>query len=172
MQRYAKLIDESHIEIAPVNYTTNSGDTIFNFNSNIELMLANGFKPVVEVEKPDYPYILTYEDEGDYITEVTTKDEAEIERRRQAEIERIKNLKMTKADFWIALLDKNVTKQMVKDKINLIPDELLRTKTLIRLDDADNFWRGDPSMDIVGAMFNISPEELNYLFEHKEFPQT
>ena len=28
-------------------------------------MLANGFKPVVEVEKPDYPYILTYEDEGD-----------------------------------------------------------------------------------------------------------
>ena len=86
------------------------------------------------------------------------------------EQERINGLNLTKADFWIALLDRNITKDMVKEKINLIPDEKLKAKTLIRLDDADHFWRGDPSMNVIGKMFNITPQELNYLFEHKELP--
>jgi hypothetical protein len=59
---------------------------------------------------------------------------------------------------------------MVKAKINLIPDEKLKAKTLIRLDDADHFWRGDPAMNVIGAMFDITPQDLNYLFEHKELP--
>lgn len=167
--QYAKLVD-NHLNIAPVNYTLENGRIIFNFNSDTELMLENGFKPVIVAEKPDYPYVVTYEETENEIVEIITEDTEEIERRRQAEIERIKNLRMTKADFWIALLDKNITKEMVKEKINLIPDETLRTKTLIRIDDADNFWRGDLSMNTVGAMFGISSEELDYLFEHGEFP--
>lgn len=87
------------------------------------------------------------------------------------EQERINSLKMTKADFWIALLDKDITKNMVKEKINLIPDEKLKAKTLIRIDDADNFWRGDPSMNVIGQMFKVTPQELNYLFENGEFPK-
>lgn len=90
----------------------------------------------------------------------------------EAEKERVRiaNLNLTKADFWIALLDGGITKAMVKEKIELIPDEILKQKTLIRLDEADHFWRGDPSMDIIGAMFGLSPEALTYLFEHKELP--
>lgn len=91
--------------------------------------------------------------------------------KEQMERERIANLNLTKADFWIALLDKSITKQMVKDKINLIQDEILKAKTLIRIDEADHFWRGDASIDIIGAMFGITPEELTYLFEHKQFPE-
>ena len=60
---------------------------------------------------------------------------------------------------------------MVKEKINLIPDEKLKAKTLIRIDEADHFWRGDASMDIIGAMFGITPIELDYLFEHGKFPE-
>lgn len=93
------------------------------------------------------------------------------EEQRQKEQERINQLTMTKADFWIALLDRDITKQMVKDKINLIPDEKLKAKTLIRLDDADHFWRGDASMNVVGAMFGITPQELNYLFENGKLPE-
>lgn len=89
----------------------------------------------------------------------------------QAEQERIANLNLTKADFWIALLDGGITKAMVKEKIELIPDETLKAKTLIRLDEADHFWRGDASMDIIGGMFGLTPEDLTYLFENKELPK-
>lgn len=90
----------------------------------------------------------------------------------EQEQERLNGLSMTKADFWIALLDRDITKQMVKDKINLIPDEKLKAKTLIRLDDADHFWRGDASMNIVGAMFGITPKDLDYLFENGKLPDS
>jgi hypothetical protein len=60
---------------------------------------------------------------------------------------------------------------MVKEKINLIPDKTLKAKTLIRLDEADHFWRGDPSMDIIGAMFGLTSEDLTYLFKNKELPK-
>ena len=89
----------------------------------------------------------------------------------QEEQKRINQLSMTKADFWIALLDRDITKDMVKEKINLISDEKLKAKTLIRLDDADHFWRGDESMNVVGAMFGITPQDLNYLFENGELPK-
>ena len=98
-------------------------------------------------------------------------EEEEAEKEAEEEAKRIANLNLTKADFWIALLDGGITKDMVKEKINLIPDETLKAKTLIRLDEADHFWRGDPSMDIIGAMFGLSPDDLTYLFEHKELPK-
>lgn len=88
----------------------------------------------------------------------------------QKERKRLNQLNLTKADFWIALLDRDITKAMVKAKIELIPDETLKAKTLIRLDEADHFWRGDPSMDVIGAMFGITPADLDYLFENKALP--
>lgn len=98
-----------------------------------------------------------------------TQEEIE-EQERQKEAERIASLNLTKADFWIALLDAGITKATVKEKIELIPDETLKAKTLIRLDEADHFWRGDPSMDIIGSMFGLSSDDLTYLFENKELP--
>lgn len=96
--------------------------------------------------------------------------EEEQQEAEQREAERVANLNLTKADFWIALLDAGITKAMVKEKIELIPDATLKAKTLIRLDEADHFWRGDASMDIIGSMFGLTPEDLTYLFEHKELP--
>lgn len=111
---------------------------------------------IKETEQALEAWGLTYEEEQE-----------EIARREQ---ERIASLNLTKADFWIALLDGGITKDMVKEKINLIPDEILKAKTLIRLDEADHFWRGDASMDIIGAMFGLTSSDLTYLFEHKELP--
>ena len=99
---------------------------------------------------------------------LTAEEEAEQEAQKEAE--RIANLNLTKADFWIALLDGGITKAMVKEKIELIPDEILKAKTLIRLDEADHFWRGDAAMDTIGAMFGLTPSDLTYLFENKELP--
>ena len=131
-------------------------------NTREELEKALLFMVYTSIEETDTEYVLY---EGNYIP----KEEKEaIE--KQKEQERLSNLKMTKADFWIALLDKDITKEMVKEKVELIPDEKLKAKTLIRLDDADNFWRGDASMDVVGQMFGLTSSDLDYLFEHKELP--
>lgn len=99
---------------------------------------------------------------------LTAEEQAEQE--AQQEAERIANLNLTKADFWIALLDGGITKAMVKEKIELIPDETLKAKTLIRIDEADHFWRGDAAMDIIGAMFGLTPNDLTILFETKQLP--
>lgn len=49
---YGKLINVSLI-YAPVNYLTDEGSVIFNFNTNEELMKQYGFKPVTDT-KPEY----------------------------------------------------------------------------------------------------------------------
>ena len=133
-------------------------------------------KPYTDKQRMDF-IVQQNHQQGYEIRETETALEAwgktaqeEQEEAEQKEQERIANLNLTKADFWIALLDKEITKDMVKEKIQLIPDATLRAKTLIRLDEADHFWRGDASMDIIAGMFDITPEELTYLFEHKEFP--
>lgn len=123
-----------------------------------ELEQALKLMVYTSIEETDIDYQLY---NGEYLTE------EEIE---QKERQRLDALNLTKADFWIALLEKDITKEMVKEKINLIPDEKLKAKTLIRLDEADHFWRGDASMNIIGGMFGITPQDLDCLFENKELP--
>ena len=45
---YGKLID-GVIKYAPTNYLTENGKLIFNFNTNTEVMLENGFKEIINV---------------------------------------------------------------------------------------------------------------------------
>lgn len=59
---YGKLID-GVIMYAPTNYLTETGKLIFNFNTNIEVMLENGFKEIINVV-PSY----------DANTQVVTRD--------------------------------------------------------------------------------------------------
>lgn len=133
-------------------------------------------KPYTEKQRVDF-IVENNHQQGYEIRETETALEAwgltaeeEAEQEAQQEAERIANLNLTKADFWIALLDGGITKAMVKEKIELIPDETLKAKTLIRLDEADHFWRGDASMDVIGAMFGLTPDDLTYLFENKVLP--
>lgn len=124
-----------------------------------ELESALQFMVYTSIEETDVEYEL-------YNGEYLTKEEiAEKERGR------LNGLYLTKADFWIALLDRDITKDMVKAKINLIPDEKLKAKTLIRIDDADHFWRGDPSIDILGTMFGLTSEDLDWLFVNGELAE-
>lgn len=134
---------------------------------------ATLLKPFTHQEKLDFikvnkGYEIRENDEELQAWGLSAEEQQEEAERRERE--RKANLNLTKADFWIALLDRNITKADVKEKIALIPDETLKAKTLIRIDEADHFWRGDASMDIIGAMFGISSGELDYLFEHKELP--
>lgn len=59
---YGKLID-GVLKYAPTNYLTENGKMIFNFNTNIDAMLENGFKEVINIV-PSY----------DANTQVVTRD--------------------------------------------------------------------------------------------------
>ena len=59
---YGKLID-GVIKYAPTNYLTENGKMIFNFNTNIAVMLENGFKEIIN-DVPSY----------DANTQVVTRD--------------------------------------------------------------------------------------------------
>ena len=133
-------------------------------------------KPYTDTQRADF-IVENNHQHGYEIRETQTALEAwgltaeeQAEKEAEEEAKRIANLNLTKADFWIALLDREITKAMVKEKVELIPDAKLRAKTLIRIDEADHFWRGDPAMDIIGAMFGLTSDDLTYLFENGELP--
>ena len=67
---YGKLID-GVIKYAPANYLTENGKLIFNFNTNIEVMLENGFKEVINVV-PSYDANTQVVTMDSYTEEATT----------------------------------------------------------------------------------------------------
>lgn len=87
---------------------------------------------------------------------LTAKEEQEKEE------ERILQLSLTKRDLLLALYD---------DK-GLTPDQLkanLNDRAKIEFDYADKYYRFNPLIDSVGTSLGYTKEQLDYLFEHKEF---
>lgn len=96
---YAKLID-GNLEFAPQNK-----GSIINYNTNIELMKADGYKLFVEAERPitNRRYHIEYNETEDEIQEVVVYDETQEEadeREAIEEHERIQALFMTRSDFF------------------------------------------------------------------------
>ena len=67
---YGKLID-GVIKYAPTNYLTENGRMILNFNTNIEVMLENGFKEIINVV-PSYDANTQVVTMDSYTEEATT----------------------------------------------------------------------------------------------------
>lgn len=112
---YAKLVD-NHIEFAPQNK-----GAIINYNTNIELMTADGYKLFIEAERPvtNRRYHIEYDEKKNKISEVIVYDETQEEadaREAQEEKERIHNLSMTRSDFFDATI-----KAWGADSADLLP---------------------------------------------------
>ena len=67
---YGKLIDGT-IKYAPTNYLTDDNKMIFNFNKNVEAMIANGFKEIINVV-PSYDANTQVVTMDSYTEEATT----------------------------------------------------------------------------------------------------
>ena len=67
---YGKLID-GVLKYAPTNYLTENGKMILNFNTNIEVMLENGFKEIINVV-PSYDANTQVVTMDSYTEEATT----------------------------------------------------------------------------------------------------
>ena len=87
----------------------------------------------------------------------TAEEQAEKER------ERLDMLSLTKREVFLALYrDKGITPEQLRAQIQ-------STETLIEFDYANDYFRGNPLINSIGAMLGYTSEQLDYLFEHKEF---
>ena len=87
------------------------------------------------------------------------------EKQAQEERRRLNLLNLTKADVLLALYeDKGLTpddiKTMLKDNV----------PALIKFDYASSYYRGDEVVNALGLALGYTTEEMDYLFENKEFP--
>lgn len=70
----------------------------------------------------------------------------------------------SKMRFFLALLDMNITRFMVYDVINQIPDATLKEIVLIKFDLSQEFDRNDEHLIMLANQFNITEDQLDNLF--------
>lgn len=81
----------------------------------------------------------------------------------QQERERIAQLKLTKREVFLGLFQaKGVTPDMIKAQIQ-------DPQALIEFEYANDYYRGNPLIDTVGATLGITPEQLDKFFETKDY---
>lgn len=83
----------------------------------------------------------------------------------QKERERIAMLSLTKREVFLGLYQaKGVTPEMIKAQIT---DPM----ALIEFEYANDYYRGNPLIDIVGAQLGITPEQLDRFFITKDYTE-
>ena len=121
-------------------------------------------KPYTEEEKDSF--IIKYQ-YGYKIEETETALEAwgyTQEELEQKERERINHLSLTKREVFLAIYnDKQITPEQIKAQIT-------SPQALIEFEYATEYYRGNPLIDSIGALLGYTSADLDYLFEHKEFP--
>lgn len=100
-----------------------------------------------------------------YDGEFYLEDDPEyIAKKEQAEQERIAKLSLTKREVFLALYKaKGLTPEAIRSQIT-------DTEALIEFDYATEYYRFNPLINQIGAMLGFSPEQIDYLFEHRELP--
>jgi hypothetical protein len=79
------------------------------------------------------------------------------------EKERIAKLSLTKREVFLGLYQaKGVTPEMIKAQIT-------DPQALIEFEYANDYYRGNPLIDIVGATLGITPEQLDKFFETNDY---
>lgn len=139
-------------------------------------------KPFEENERMDF--IIKYNHNLGYVIKETESElqalgytEEEI---AQQEKERIAKLSLTKREVFLGLYQaKGVTPEMIKSQItdgvnkgagsldSILESEV--QKALIEFEYANDYYRGNPLIDIVGATLGITPEQLDKFFETKDY---
>jgi hypothetical protein len=81
----------------------------------------------------------------------------------QEEKERIARLSLTKREVFLGLYQaKGVTPEMIKAQIT-------DPQALIEFEYANDYFRGNPLIDIVGATLGITSEQLDKFFETNDY---
>lgn len=85
------------------------------------------------------------------------------EQKELEEKERIAKLSLTKREVFLGLYQaKGVTPEMIKAQIT-------DPQALIEFEYANDYFRGNPLIDIVGATLGITPEQLDQFFKTNDY---
>lgn len=122
-------------------------------------------KPFEDDERMDF--IVQYNHQLGYVIEETETELQALgyteEEVAQQEKIRIGNLKLTKREVFLGLYQaKGVTPEMIKAQIT---DPM----ALIEFEYANDYFRGNPLIDIVGASLGIEPAQLDKFFETNDY---
>ena len=125
---------------------------------------AKLLKPITGAQRLDF--VVKYNHNLSYKIEETEEElqawgytEAEL---AQQERERIAQLKLTKREVFLGLYQaKGVTPEQIKAQIT---DPM----ALIEFEYANDYYRGNPLIDSVGAVLGITPAQLDCFFETKD----
>ena len=122
-------------------------------------------KPYTENERMEF--IIQYNHNLGYTIEETetelqalgyTEEEIDLQ-----EKERIAKLSLTKREVFLGLYQaKGVTPDMIKAQIT---DPM----ALIEFEYANDYFRGNPLIDAVGAVLGITPQQLDCFFQTKDY---
>lgn len=123
-------------------------------------------KPYTEVQRMDF--VVNYNHNQGYEIKETEDElqalgytEAEI---AQQEKERISKLSLTKREVFLALYQAlGITPDMIKEQIK-------EAQALIEFEYANEYFRGNPLIDLIGNSLGFSSKDLDYLFEFKKLP--
>lgn len=94
------------------------------------------------------------------------------EEQAQKERERLNLLSMTRGDMFEAIiLAFGKTKADIRSMIENVEDltDIERALYLNRFDEALDFYRGYPAVDLIGKMLGVSSEQLDKFFETKDY---
>ena len=122
-------------------------------------------KPYTEAQRTDF--IVKYNHNLGYEIEETETElqalgytEEEIDAQER---ERIAKLSLTKREVFLGLYQaKGVTPDMIKAQIT---DPM----ALIEFEYANDYFRGNPLIDAVGAVLGITPQQLDCFFQTKDY---
>ena len=122
-------------------------------------------KPYTETEKLNF--IVKYNHQLGYTIEETPTELQALgytqEEIAMQEKERIAKLSLTKREVFLGLYQaKGVTPDMIKAQIT-------DAQALIEFEYANDYYRGNPLIDIVGATLGITPEQLDRFFETNDY---
>lgn len=137
---------------------------IVQYNHNLGLRVETVYN-FVEEETEDVNYPTYYALEANEIMVngepvINPNYEAEQE---QKERERIAKLSLTKREVFLGLYQaKGVTPDMIKAQIT-------DPQALIEFEYANDYYRGNPLIDIVGGALGITPEQLDCFFETNDY---
>lgn len=136
-----------------INYNHNQGYEIKEYNTT-ELVEQEVVNPETgEVEIVQGEIVTSHLEAWGY-----TQEELELQ-----EKERIAKLSLTKREVFLGLYQaKGVTPDMIKTQIT-------DPQALIEFEYANDYYRGNPLIDIVGATLGITPEQLDCFFQTKNY---
>ena len=121
-----------------------------------EVPLNATFYNLDKVEETNLEYVLDGE-------EYVLKDEVWEEKQAQKEKERIARLSLTKREVFLGLYQAvGITPEQIKVQIT-------DPAALIEFEYANDYYRGNPLIDSVGAALGIAPEQLDKFFDTKDY---